>query len=555
MDKQGEVLGHDYEKSLEIGLRKKKGTFYTPYYIVDFLLENTMKDIDVLKNPFVKVLDPSCGCGFFLVSAYKLLFIKFKNNLGKLRKKFGSELYKIVENGKKITISGFIYWNEDNLSRHLLKNCIFGSDIDSNAVEITKHNLYSLCKYKIDLDSNIVCCNSLIKWDEDYENCIKGSDVKVMVDFWSRKYDYVVGNPPWVSLSRKFKNSVDDDMLKYYIDRYDGNRYLPNLYEYFIKRSLELLDENGKIGIVVPDRFASNVQYGKFRRHILGRYNIVHLVFGIKFPGISTDIMIFIAENNYDINNKIIVDVKDKAKYEMNQIDYKKNPNIEFFHDPDSRYGAIRKGIEFDSCRLGSICNTFTGFIGSKTMITQVRHNKTQIEILKGRNVSGYSISGNYYYDFVDENIKGGTKNIEKLAYKNKIVLRKTGKSIEAALDSRGYVIEQSLYGIILKDTKYSIEYILGILNSKLIQWYYRSFLVTNYRSMPQIKKYNLDRIPIKICSGNKKYRIENMVSDILNCSDNVERNLIQEELDFSIFELYGVKQNDRNIILKLLGK
>ncbi len=82
----------------------------------------------------------------------------------------------------------------------------------------------------------------------------------------------------------------------------------------------------------------------------------------------------------------------------------------------------------------------------------------------------------NYYYEFVDVNIKGGTKDIKKLKNNNKVIVRKTGKSIIAALDNTGYAIEQSLYGIIPDREEISSEYILGILNSKLIQWYYMKF-------------------------------------------------------------------------------
>ncbi|WP_446898782.1 TaqI-like C-terminal specificity domain-containing protein [Clostridium sp. LBM24168] len=548
-------VGQNYENSMNASWRKKNGAFYTPYNIVDFLLKNTMKDIDVLENPFVKVLDPACGCGFFLIGAYKLLFVKFKKNLEALRKKFGKEIYEIDGFEEKMSLSGYEYWSENNLSYHLLKNCIFGSDIDPVAVEMTKNNLYSFSRNKFNLDLNVVCCNSLIKWNEDYDFCAERRDLNVIVDFWSKKYDYVVGNPPWVSLSRKFKNTIDNKLEKYYLDKYDGNRYLPNLYEYFIKRSFELLDKNGKVGVVIPDRFASNIQYKNFRKYILERYNVIHLAFEIEFPGINTDVMIFIAENNYDMNNKIIVDGKDKIRYTVNQIDYKEDPNTEFCYSLDNRYRRIKDIVEAESCKLRDICTTFTGFIGNKNIITGIRRSKAQIEILKGRNISSYSISGNYYYNFIDKNIKGGTKNIEKLKYKNKIVLRKTGKDIIAAIDNRGYVIEQSLYGIISKNKQFSVEYILGILNSKLMQWYYRNFLVTNYKSMPQIKKYSLDRIPIKICSNNIKYNIEKLVFSMINCTDDVRRNLLQEKVDFNIFELYGLGQDDRDLILKLLKK
>nr|WP_278001334.1 TaqI-like C-terminal specificity domain-containing protein [Clostridium botulinum] len=104
-----------------------------------------------------------------------------------------------------------------------------------------------------------------------------------------------------------------------------------------------------------------------------------------------------------------------------------------------------------------------------------------------------------FYYDFRDENIKGGTKDLKKLKYRGKILVRKTGNEIIAAYDAEGIIIEQSLYGIINLKESFSYKYILGILNSQLINWYYKNYLVTNKESTPQLKKYRLNKIPIKI--------------------------------------------------------
>lgn len=551
MIKKKIILGSDYENSLRHNWRKKNGTFYTPAVIVDILLENTMKNIDVLSNPFVKVLDPSCGCGYFLVGAYKFLFREFKCNLDKLRIKFKNEVYEIEEGNR---MSGNEYWQKDNLCYHILKNCIFGSDIDEKAIEFTRSNLCSFSKEKINVDSNIILCDSLIKWDEDYDKYSKTEYFSYnLLNFWTRRYDYVIGNPPWVSLSRKFKNVIDRKLIKYYIDRYNGSRYLPNLYEYFIKRAIELLEYKGKMGFVIPDRFANNIQYKKFRDYIIKNYNIIYIGFGVKFPGINTDTMLFVIENNHRDDNKIIIDVKDEDRYTINQIRYLDNPNVEFSFNLSDKYKLIKDTIDCNSYRVGDICTTFTGFIGYKDMITTFRKNNFQIEIIKGKNIRKYCVVDNYYYDFSDKNIRGGTKNLEKLKYKNKIVVRKTGRNIIAAIDGRGYVIEQSLYGIITKSKKFPLKYIVGILNSKLMQWYYKNFLSTNYRSLPQLKKYSLDNIPIKLCDGIRKKQIEHLVSIISNCNDMRKEKFIQNKLDDNIFELYGIDKNVKKIIEKSL--
>jgi adenine-specific DNA-methyltransferase len=547
------MFGDNYEKSKDRESRKKIGAFYTPESLVNSVLQKTLAGIDILENPFLKLLDPSCGCGYFLLSAYKFLFVLFEQNLKMLQNKFKHEWYFIESSKENKKINGFEYWRIENLSYHILKNCIYGSDIDERAVEITKENLNRVSKSNVNLDSNIICCNSLIRWDKDYTVVGKTKEIKNKILFWSRKYDYIVGNPPWVSLSRKFKNNIDETLANYYMKNYNGNKYLPNLYEYFIKRSLEVLNKNGKLGFVIPDRFAKNIQYKDFRKYIVEKYNIVNLVFDVEFPGINTDTMIFVLQNKFDKHNKVIVEDKNTVKYITEQSNYIKNFNTQFYSCQDIKYNSIKDIIESNSYKLGDISTTFTGFIGKSSIITKNRKTNSQIKIIKGENIDKYKVLGNFYYEFIDENIKGGTKNLDKLRYKGKIVIRKTGREIVSAIDYDGNVIEQSLYGIIVNSEAIYPEYILGILNSKLMKWYYRNFMVTNYRSMPQIKKYSLDRIPIRICDTHKEEYIRNIVLNIINCTDENEIKILQGKLDNIIFSIYGIHEDSRKSILQLL--
>ena len=75
------ILGKDYEKSMNRSERKERGSFYTPYFIVEYIVENTLSNLNVRLNPFVKILDPSCGSGYFLLEAYHILMKKFSENL------------------------------------------------------------------------------------------------------------------------------------------------------------------------------------------------------------------------------------------------------------------------------------------------------------------------------------------------------------------------------------------------------------------------------------------------------------------------------------------
>ncbi|MFL0194878.1 TaqI-like C-terminal specificity domain-containing protein [Clostridium sp. WILCCON 0269] len=539
------ILGEVYEKSMNKSERKERGSFYTPYFIVEYIVENTLSNLDIKLNPFVKILDPSCGSGYFLLKVYDILMEKFNENLESIRYNLKDESYIVeTQNGLK-NICGLEYWQYSNLSYHVLKECIYGADLDSEAVELAKINLCRRSGINLELKNNIICCNSLIRWEKKYKEHGFGHISK----FWEEKYDYVLGNPPWVSLSRKHKKNIEDNLKEYYSKSYGGNTYLPNLYEYFIKRSMEILKTGGRFGFIIPDRLASNLQYGDFRKHLLENYNILKLVFEIEFPEINTDAMIMVAENKYDKYNKIKVDVYKKSIYSIKQQEYMQNPNYEFSYYYNSRNLHIKNSMRKNSELLGDVCKTFTGFIGYKRKITSSRENQEQVEILKGENIKKFQILNNYYYNFTACNIKGGTSDIKKLTSKNKIVIRKTGKYLMAALDTKGYIIEQSLYGILCVNDNFPPYYILGLLNSKLIQWYYLNFLITNANSTPQIKKCSLDQIPISNCSVEYKMNIEKLVRKIMY--EKLNANILEKKLDKIVFDLYNINCDYRNIISK----
>lgn len=151
-----------YEESLDINIKKSKGVYYTPKIIVDYILNNTIKNHDIHKNPIPKILDISCGCGnFFIRSIW--YFVWFN------RKKF-------------IRIKGIIWWwvyKLCTIHNHIITNCIYGYDIDAEAVNILKQGLKDKGK-GLSVDKfNIYCEDSL----------------KIKLN---NKFDYIIGNPPYI---------------------------------------------------------------------------------------------------------------------------------------------------------------------------------------------------------------------------------------------------------------------------------------------------------------------------------------------------------------------
>ncbi|MDU6878239.1 TaqI-like C-terminal specificity domain-containing protein [Clostridium tepidum] len=568
-------IGEIYEAVLPKEYKKSMGIFYTPEYIIDYILDNVFYEFSPLENPFVRVIDISAGAGYFIIKAYDKLKRIFLENIKALQEKYKESIYTIKKRNETIRLTGEYYWQEENLYYHIINNCIYAADIDIYATQIIAINLF-IKERKFYINKvNVVNCDSLIKWEEDFKPIIKYLNNKYklkvykiknkdidkpihykekedcdfkrcfkLYKFWKNKFDYIIGNPPWVSLSRKNKKACWESSLEYYIKNYGQCIHSPNLFEYFIKRALEKTKKRGYLAFVVPLNFSRNFQYKQLRNEILNGCEIKNLLFNISFSGVVTDGMVFILKNNRKCFNEIKIKVEGKAEYEICKNELFSCNEYGFAFDNNSYNQNIKNKILENTNFLSEISNTFTGFIGNSKNIYKENIDNSYIKIYKGKNIKKFICHSCFFYDFKYGNIKGGTKNLKKLKYKGKILVRKTGNEIIAAYDKEGIIIEQSLYGIIDLKENFNYKYILGILNSQLMNWYYKNYLITNKESTPQLKKYRLDKIPIKKCADYIQQKIGILVDEI---SKNLKNKNIKEAeyyykiLNKKIFKIYGI--------------
>ncbi|BDB01185.1 TaqI-like C-terminal specificity domain-containing protein [Clostridium botulinum] len=568
-------IGEIYEKIISTKYKKSMGIFYTPDHIIDYILENVFYEFSPLENPFVKLIDLSAGAGYFIIKAYNKLKKVFTENIQSLQEKYKQNIYTIRKKGQVIKVTGEYYWQKENLHYHIINNCIYAADIDIYAIQITTINLLLKDTKTYVGKVNVVNCDSLIRWEKDFNPTIKFLDDKYkykiykiknkdieedvnykekevydwktyfkLYKFWRKKFDYIIGNPPWVSLSRKNKKACWKNYLEYYIKNYGQCVHSPNLFEYFIKRALEKTKEEGYLAFVVPINFSRNSQYIQLRNEILNKYEIKNLFFNIAFSGVITDGMVFILKKNKKYFNKIKIKVQGKDEYRIDKNELFSCNQYGFAFDNNSCNEKIKNKILEDSSFLSEISDTFTGFIGDCKNIYKDNIDKSYIKIYKGKNIKKFICYSYFYYDFKDKNIKGGTKDLKKLKYKGKILVRKTGNEIIAAYDEEGIIIEQSLYGIINLKQNFSHKYILGILNSQLISWYYKKYLITNKESTPQLKKYRLNKIPIKNCNKNVQEKVEILVDKIfqaLKSENMMEIEYYYKILNQKVFSIYGI--------------
>ncbi|MDR2642575.1 MAG: Eco57I restriction-modification methylase domain-containing protein [Planctomycetaceae bacterium] len=290
-------------------VRKSSGVYYTPQYIVDYIVQETvghqlnnaatnqnqLRQNQLKQNNVPTILDPACGSGSFLVGAYTFLldyYLSYYCNEANLNKSLKTGLiYEVSHKTYRLSI--------DEKQRILL-NGIFGVDIDPIAVEVTKLSLYlkllenetdesqpSLFshKYLPDLDKNIRCGNSLIESDFYTDKQLSLFDDTAMRKInafdWQKEFphifknsgfDCVIGNPPYVR-----QETLEIETKKYFQTHYKTYHGNADLYTYFFEKGIGLLNATGLFSIVVANKW-TRASYGKKLRNWLKNHNIQEIV-------------------------------------------------------------------------------------------------------------------------------------------------------------------------------------------------------------------------------------------------------------------------------------
>jgi len=288
-------------------VRKAGGVYYTPTYIVDYIVKQTVGKLVEGKKPGprgavskLKILDPACGSGSFLLGAYQFLLDWHRDEYiedGPEKWATGRppRLYQTDTGEWKLTT--------DERKRILLTN-IYGVDIDPQAVEVTKLSLLlkvlegedeqtiarqlALFRKRAlpDLGNNIKCGNSLIGsdfYDNQQMSFLDEEEMyRINVFDWEAEFpeimknggfDAVIGNPPYIRIqtTRREDAAYYGSCFRTAVGNYD-------IYCLFAEKGISLLKTNGKLGYILPHRFF-RTSYGKgLRAFIVEHRNLQEII-------------------------------------------------------------------------------------------------------------------------------------------------------------------------------------------------------------------------------------------------------------------------------------
>jgi type I restriction-modification system DNA methylase subunit len=617
-----EILGHVYEQFLGkiIVLDKKQqakvenkpevkkagGVYYTPEYIVNYIVENTVGKLLENKTPDdvskLSILDPACGSGSFLIGAYTYLLDWHLNYYLKHLEAYQDVMVQVAEKTWQLT---------SKEKKRILLNNIYGVDIDQQAVEISKLSLllkvlegetqksidYQLELYKEralpDLDNNIKCGNSLISNDfyDKKPNDPESEELRYRVNAFDWEEEFaeimgdggfgaVIGNPP-------YGNIIDESRKSYFENEFEVTEGRFDAYELFIEKGMALSSK--LLGFIVPSPLLSNLYAQKLRKYILDNCRVQEIsnfsMAVFSEPTVHTCIIILSPRKQVNhlvqIRKQVgsIGDLENDYDYKLPQSKLGRNQNTTFdiFFAPSIQELFSKIGNQADL--LGDICfirqciKTGDDKKYVKSMNTQTQPWKPS---LRGASIGRYAIFDNSLYVKYGAWLARNWKN--KSFYETpKIVIRETGKRMIATLDLENRYILSSLYAIYPKsiNEKLSLQYLLGILNSSIATYVMKVIaLELTKGAFTKIRTNQLARLPIRTIdfdNPTEKSKHDKMVKLVeqmlilhqqLNALSFRKKETIQRQInradkiiDQLVYKLYDLTPDEIAIVEEAIQK
>ncbi len=638
------ILGNIYERflgksifiengkinvELKPEIRKAGGVFYTPKYIVDYIIENTIGKLINGKTPAeiadLSFADIACGSGSFLISIFEYLLdfhhIYYNDNPNIARKdncNYDDENKRWI-----LTIKQ---------KQQILLNNIYGIDLDFQAIEVTQLSLFlkmlenvdmnqaDFMKWKNlkilpDLRKNIISGNSLIEYDfidgripftkdemfaympvdikDEFHEVFKNKQVKQQslseiaskakehaqkameyaTELESRLsivsepttmygktggFDVIVGNPPYYRVSNK-------ELIGYFQKKFKHQNYQYDLYLLFLERYHGLLNNEGVMGIIIPNTWLQSLSFTNIRKYLVNNFNWKKILTSSKhiFDAVVDTHVIIFNKSEGRTNNYVIIEKleNEKANYfqSINQFDIAGNGEVINIMANPKEVNLFEK-IKENSDLLATVSKVYSGITlfekgkGTPPQTEQIMKDKPYIvenqpkpegknwlPLMRGSLMNRYvNHWDNNSWVLYGKNL-AAPRDPKIFEAPEKIIIRQTGDSIIATIIESGIIARKNLH--ILISSKINHKFILGVLNSKLVDFYYQQINPEKGEALAEVKKNHIEQLPIpKLNKQNEpeQQQIIELVDKLIETK--VSQKIASSDLDRKFFENYSTK-------------
>jgi type I restriction-modification system DNA methylase subunit len=583
-------------------VRKAGGVYYTPQYIVRYIVNETVGKLIQDKTPkeisTMAFADIACGSGSFLIEVYSRLLL------------YHVQWYAAhpdqIKDGDTYEQDGKLYLTLKK-KKDILLNNVYGVDIDSQATEVTQLSLYlkiledvslrdahqyGMFKETIlpDLRQNIISGNSLIGrdildgnlFDEDAEHTLKPMDFRdAFREIMERGgFDAVVGNPPYGGL-------LTDEQTDYLVQHYRMINKFPDTYCAFVVRACTLAKREAGISFIVPNTFCDLESCDEFRSWLLREVTLQEIwQTGWVFKEAVVDTIVFRIINAPAPADAEIEIILDLSKYIRTASSFLNNLLCKIDYRNSEEGMALVKKITARALPLGTFCTVKAGVKmyekgkGSPPQSAKLIESRPFSSVgqcppgwrllLRGENIVRYDIhpSGEY----VNYGVWLAAPRSPELFVGPKVLMRRTDDKLRACIDIAEAVCVNSCHVIKLNEPSSisSYQFLLGLINSRLLQYI---FELQNPQMIgkvfAEIKVIYVERLPIRPINFNDtadKARHDAIVKLVETMLATKERlaavrtdaeatrleslcDALDRQIDQAVYELYGLTEEDIEIV------
>lgn len=391
-------------------------------------------------------------------------------------------------------------------------------------------------------------------------------------------FDIVIGNPP-------YGVSIKDDYRKAVVASW-GNVPDYEIYYYFMVLAAPLLKEKGIMSYIIPNTFLFNTFAKHFREMLVEKWNVLEILDCTKFPIFESAV----------VRNAINLFQKDSEG--SKQVGYRNTANVTSFSDLLERERVFMtvesllamnqnwglafylgandiKVINQISSSIDSICNHYDvsqGYIpyrksdlikiygkeeGERIVKERLWHSQqpldnTYIQEIYGRDITKYS------YHSTGEYVKYG-KHLAcyvdlKFFNSSRLLVREiTNPQIIACLLDELFVNDPQLISVIVRDERYSLEFLWGILNSKLATYYhFHHSPKATKGAFPKILVQDIKGFPLPIASNEQISSLGKVSKKVLTKKKSnlsTDTSALENQIDFLVYHLYGLTYDEVLIV------
>jgi hypothetical protein len=531
-----EICGENLDKKQT--RRKKEGVFYTPNYITKYIVENTvgalcnekknelkLNNLEIDETYFkkakksiskkgeqlfdklenykewllsLKILDPACGSGAFLNQA--LNFLIDEHNF----------IINLETDLRKGQLSLF------DIDTAVLENNLYGVDINEESIEIAKLSLWLKTAKKgrklTDLSHHIKCGNSLIDdteidgekafdWHKEFPEIMQNGG-----------FDVVIGNPPYVVIKGgRWVGGFqyDKKSITYLKNKFVASSQQINTYILFLELGLKLTRDGGLISQITPNTFLTN-EYSQKLRTLLIKYSSIKEFFKSEsaFEDASVETVITTYRNTkiskqiidvkllnfnegYNLNLSEIINFTEDSKY-LIYINKKSIPLLKKLSRIDKvrKYAKVWRGLT-------------TG--DDKKYLSFKEETNLHKPIISGSEIERYYLKENTKFVYYVSELLDRPRDERIFLLNEKLISKFVGKKLTFCYDNHQHYVINTACSIELIDKNVNLYFLLTILNSKLINFYFQQIFSDNRDTFPIMKSGNIESLPMKYISSNKQ--------------------------------------------------